>query len=149
MLHRGSFCGWGVLCRVMVILSAGGWFLSPARAQVLYGSIIGAVEDQSGAVVQGATVGITSKVTGQTRQTTTNDSGLYSLTNVLAGTYELKVTAAGFRPFTETDVVASINSVTRVDVRLEVGATTEQVTVIAGAALLRSDKADVHTDLNT
>jgi hypothetical protein len=99
--------------------------------------------------VQGATVGITSKVTGQTRQTTTNDSGLYSLTNVLAGTYELKVTAAGFRPFTETDVVASINSVTRVDVRLEVGATTEQVTVIAGAALLRSDKADVHTDLNT
>lgn len=121
----------------------------PVRAQVLYGSIIGAVEDQTGAVIQSATVTIHSQTTGQTRETVTNDSGLYSFANVLAGVYELKVTAAGFRPFTSTGVVASINEVTRINVKLELGATTEQITVGASAALLQSDKADVHVELNT
>ena len=70
------------------------------------------------------------------------------MTNVLAGTYQLKVTAAGFRPFVETNLAVTINNVARVNVKLEVGGTTEQVTVEASAALLQSDKADVHVELN-
>ena len=134
--------------RILVLLAIAGILVSPVRAQVLYGSIVGTVEDPSGAVVQGAVVSIVSKVTGQTRQAVTSEAGLYSISNVLAGTYELKVTKAGFRPFVETDVVATINSVTRVDVKLDVGATSEQVTVAASAVQLQSDTADVHVELN-
>ena len=74
--------------------------------------------------------------------------GMYSIDNVLAGTYQLKVTAAGFRPFVETNLAVTINNVARVNMKLEVGGTTEQVTVEASAALLQSDKADVHVELN-
>ena len=68
---------------------------------------------------------------------------------MLPGSYELKITAAGFRAYVETDVIASINNITRVSVKLEVGGTTEQITVAASAAMLQSDKADVHVELNS
>jgi hypothetical protein len=122
--------------------------ITPAQAQVLYGSMVGTVEDSTGATVPSATVTITSKESGQTRTATTNESGGYSIGNVLAGTYELKVSAAGFRTFVETDVAITINNVARVNVKLEVGGTTEQITVAASAALLQADKADVHVEIN-
>jgi len=110
---------------------------------------VGTVEDQTGAVIPGATVVISSKASGQVRTTTTTQAGQYTLVNVLPGTYILKVTASGFGPFTDSEVSASINNVTRVDVKLDVGGVTEQVSVAATAALLQSDKADVHVELNT
>src|SRR6266545_3814202 len=103
----------------VAVLASAVWVAQPVRAQVLYGSIVGTVQDRSGAVIQGAAVVLTSPATGQTRQTTTNDAGMYSLNNVLAGAYELKVTATGFRPYVQTDVAATINNVARLDVKLE------------------------------
>ena len=119
-----------------------------SQAQVLYGSVVGTVHDASGAVVPQAVVVISDKATGQVRETKTNDAGVYTFGNVLAGTYELRVTAAGFRTFETTGLVVTINNVTRVNVKLEVGSTSEQVTVAATAALLQSDKADIHVELN-
>src|SRR5690242_20192035 len=63
-----------------------------ASAQVLYGSLVGAVNDQNGAVIPGATVTITNKSTGQTREAATNESGEYSINNILPGDYDVKVT---------------------------------------------------------
>jgi hypothetical protein len=125
-----------------------GLFVSQSQAQVLYGSLVGTINDQSGAAVAGATVRITNKSTGVTRETTSNEAGLYSFSNVLPGSYDLNITHSGFRPVTRTDVAAIVNSVTRTDARLEVGATTEQITVSAAATLLQSDKADVHAELS-
>jgi hypothetical protein len=65
-----------------------------------------------------------------------------------AATYEVKVTAAGFRPFTRTNVIATINNVTRVDVQIEVGAGNQEITVVGSAAVLQTDTSDVHTNLN-
>ena len=122
---------------------------SSANAQVLYGSIVGSVQDPSGAMVVGADITITSKETGVTRETKSNEAGLYSFANVQAGTYDLKVTSQGFRTSTRTGVIAAINEVTRVELRLEVGATSEQVTVQAAASVLQTDKADVHVELTS
>ena len=119
----------------------------PAAAQVLYGSLVGAIEDQSGSVVPKATVTIINKATGLTRETAADDQGRFSLLNVVAGSYDLKVSAPGFRTITETDVTIAINSVTRRDLRLEVGAITEQVTVAAEAVLLQTDKSDVRHEI--
>ena len=118
-----------------------------ASAQVLYGSLVGTIQDQSGAVVPKAGVTITNKGTGMTRETAADDAGRFSLLNILAGAYDLKVSAAGFRTTTKTDIEVSINTVTRADMRLEVGAVSEQVTVAASAAVLQTDKSDVRHEI--
>ncbi|HXB73163.1 MAG TPA: carboxypeptidase-like regulatory domain-containing protein, partial [Candidatus Acidoferrales bacterium] len=75
----------------------------PATAQVLYGSVIGTITDQSDSVVPGATVTLTGKETGLTKEATSDVSGRYSLINVLPGHYDLKVVAKGFRTHLQTD----------------------------------------------
>ncbi len=141
--------GWYSLCVCLLTALLLAAMTQPAAAQVLYGSIVGSVEDQTGALVPKATVTVTHKTTGVSRETTTDEAGRYSLVNLLPGPYDLKVTAGGFRPFTQTDVAVSVNTVTRVDVRLEVGPVTEQVTVAATAATLQTDKADVRSEITS
>lgn len=120
-----------------------------ASAQVLYGSIIGSVEDASGGLVPGATVTVTNKGTGATREVTTDDAGRYSVASLLPGRYDVKITAQGFRTTTRTDVEVTANTVSRIDQRLEVGQLAEQVTVSASAVQLQSDKSDVRTELTS
>ena len=120
-----------------------------ASAQVLYGSIVGTVTDQTGAVVPKAGVTVTNASTGLSRQVTTDAAGYYSIPNLLEGTYDLSVSASGFKPLTQKSVNVLINTVTRVDVSLEVGAVTETVTVEASAALLQSTKGDVNVTLES
>ena len=119
----------------------------PASAQVLYGSIVGTVEDPTGAVVPGATVTLSNPATGLTREAKADDQGRYTIPNILPGSYEVKVASQGFRTSTRTGVDISINTVTRVDMKLEVGQMTEQVTVSASAVALQTDKSDVRTEL--
>src|SRR6266508_847729 len=92
----------------------------PGAAQVLYGTIVGNVTDASGAAVPGATVTITNKLTNVSRETITNEVGSYTLSNVLAGMYTVKVNLTGFKESTKTDVLVTLNNVTRIDVPLEV-----------------------------
>jgi Carboxypeptidase regulatory-like domain len=121
----------------------------PAAAQVLYGSVVGTVTDQSDAVIPDAVVALTNKQTGQARQAITDAGGRYSLGNVQPGIYDLKVTAKGFRTHAQMDLTVSPDTVGRVDVKLEVGQVNEQVTVEATAAVLQTDKADTHAEIET
>ena len=105
---------------------------SPASGQVLYGGITGTVTDSTGGTVPAATVTITHKETNLSRETVTNDSGIYTFTNVQAGAYDIKVSLSGFREFLQTNVPVSVNQISRVDVKLDVGALTETVTVQSG-----------------
>jgi hypothetical protein len=121
--------------------------IHPAEAQVLYGSILGSIEDQSGALIPRAAIVLTNKATGLTRETTSDDAGRYSILNVVPGTYDLKASASGFRPLVRESVEVSINTVTRMDMKLEVGAVAEQVTVAGTAVMLQTDKSDVRAEL--
>ncbi len=76
-------------------------------------------------------------------QATANETGYYSIPNLLEGVYDLSVTAPGFSPYTQKGVTVSINRVTRVDAAIELGAVTEQVSVEASTALLQTTKSDV------
>ena len=118
-----------------------------AHAQVLYGSVVGTVTDQSQALIPGATITITSKDTGVSRETTSDQGGRYSFGNVLPGNYDLKVVAKGFRTSAVNNVDVSPNTVGRVDLRLEVGQLTEQVTVEASTVELQTDKSDTHSEI--
>src|SRR3954447_26735355 len=120
----------------------------PARAQVLYGTVVGKVEDQTGAVVAKTLISLTNPAAGQSREATTDNEGRYSISNVVPGSYELTVAATGFRKYTQTGIEITINTVTRVDVRLEVGQVSETVSVAASAATLQTDKSDLHVELD-
>jgi outer membrane receptor protein involved in Fe transport len=121
----------------------------PLDAQVLYGSIVGQVEDQSGAAVPSAKITASNRATGFVREFTADEEGRYSIPNLLPGTYEVKAEAQGFRPALRTDIEVTINTVARVDMKLEVGAVTEQVTVSATAVVLQTDKSDVRSEIGT
>jgi hypothetical protein len=132
-----------LVCALLLLLA------QPAYGQVLYGSILGTVEDQSGAVVPNAAITITNNATGLARETQTDESGRYALNNVLDGSYNLTATAAGFRSIARTDVMVTINTVTRIAVRMELGALTEAVTVAASVSVLQTDKSEVRSELTT
>jgi hypothetical protein len=134
------------LCALTLV---GGLMAARGEAQVLYGSITGAVKDPSDAAIPGATVTATQKETNLSREATTNAEGLYSFTNVPAGTYTVKVALTGFREYQKTAVPVNAGEIARVDVKLEVGELTESVTVQSEARLLQTDKADVSTQLKS
>jgi hypothetical protein len=125
-------------------------FSAPAaKAQVLYGSVVGTVQDSSGGVVPGATVTITNRGTSQVRSASTNESGGYTFSNVLPGMYDLSVQADGFNAYLEEGVEVSINRVRRNNVTLSIGAVTEQVTVAASTLALQTEKTDVNAELTS
>ncbi len=118
-----------------------------ASAQVLYGSIIGTVTDQANAMVPRAVVTVKSLSTGLSRQVITDDAGYYSITNLAEGTYDLSVSAPGFKALTQKNVNVLINNVARLDLGLVVGAITETITVEATGAQLQTTKTDVNVNL--
>ena len=120
----------------------------PSQAQVLYGSIVGTVEDPSGASIPGAAITLTNTQTAATRDAKADEQGRYTLVSLIPGNYNLVVTAAGFRSLTRTGITITINSVTRFDSRLEVGQISEKVTVEASAAALQTDRSDTRTEIN-
>ena len=120
---------------------------SPAVGQVLYGSIVGNVTDETRGALPGAAVSIVHNESGATRDTVTDTSGAYRFTAVQSGTYTVTVKIDGFRTFTRRDVAVTLNSVARVDVGLQVGQLSETVTVSAERPLLQTDRAEVRSEL--
>ena len=123
--------------------------IHPVSAQVLYGSLIGTVTDPSGSVVPNAAVTITDKATGTVKDAASDGSGRYSFVNVPPGTYNLKVTAKGFKSYAKTDINVTPSSIGREDVSLDVGQATETITVSGTAVELQTDKADTHSVIET
>src|SRR5205085_1872010 len=79
--------------------------VKPVEAQVLYGSVVGTVEDPSGAIVPNVQVEATNRATGLSRATTSDDTGTFNIPNLQPGTYTLKLTAPGFRTMTREGVL--------------------------------------------
>jgi Carboxypeptidase regulatory-like domain len=88
-----------------------------ALAQVLYGSIVGNVTDQSGASIPRAVVEAKVFETNATFNTTTDEGGLYILTNIPPGTYDITISKPGFRAVDVRKIPVVINTPVRVDER--------------------------------
>ncbi|HEY6290425.1 MAG TPA: TonB-dependent receptor [Terriglobia bacterium] len=103
------------------------------------GTITGLVTDATGAVVPNVTVKVTNQATGVVYNLKTSTAGIYRITSVLPGTYAVQVTASGFRTFENKDLTLTVDQTLRVDVKLEVGAANQTVTVEAAAPLVNTD----------
>src|SRR4051812_44328656 len=106
------------------------------------GTLSGTITDPAGSVVPGATVIATNTATGVETTTTSTNTGTYTLPYLPAGTYKLRVTAAGFRTATAENIVLRVAQTQTADIKLEVGAITEQVTVSGRPELLEAGSAE-------
>lgn len=135
-----------MLCLAMLLLV--GAFSQFAQAQVLYGALVGRVEDQSGAVLPGAKITVTNKATGQQREAVADDSGSYAFRDLQVGAYDLTISQNGFKTYTKSGINISLNNVVREDVQMAVGGATETVTITAAAPILQTDRADVSNQID-
>src|SRR6202051_786453 len=94
-------------------------------------SVNGTVEDQTGAVVPGATVTLTNQATQQTRTATSSASGAYEFTELAPGSYNLTATAKGFKSASLTNVAVAAETPRTANVTLATGTANETVTVNA------------------
>lgn len=124
-------------------------FIKQANAQVLYGSIVGTITDQSGAVVPGASVTVINEQTGLTRSSKTSPSGTYQVLDIPPGLYKLSVSAGGFKTLARTGISISVGQANEQNVQLSVGAVSQQVTVSASAAQLQTQQTSVHTTITS
>lgn len=112
------------------------------------GTVRGTVTDANGAVLPNAAVQVTDKATGLSRDFTTNSEGNYEVPALKPGTYKVSVTATGFKT-TSMDAVVSGSDTVRADLKLEVGAQTENVIVVGGeAGIIEKDQPVLSTTLD-
>ena len=117
-----------------------------SSAQSIYGSIFGTVTDSSGAAIPNATVTVKDEAKGTVVTATANASGDYSVPHLIPDTYDLKVTAKGFKIFETKGISVQADTAPRIDPTLEVGAENTTVEVNADSQPeLKTDRADVAT----
>src|SRR5690348_13017931 len=116
-------------------------------AQVYYATLVGTVRDSSGGVISAATVAAKEISTGVESSVVTNATGDYRFDTLRPGKYQVKITAQGFKVSTIDNVELFVAQASRVDSVLQVGNTTETVTVSGEAPIVQTESAERGTVL--
>ncbi len=127
----------------LAVLLAAFFVMFAAHALAQEATIVGTVTDPSGAAVPNATITVTNVETGQVRNLTSSSDGQFVAPDLHIGRYTVRAQGAGFKVVEQTDIVLSVNDRARVDFKLQVGSTTEQVTVEAAAIAVQADNGEV------
>lgn len=115
-----------LLLAACVLLVAGSWVAAQATVS---GTISGTVTDPTGAVIPGVEVTISNQDTGVSRVVLTDDQGFYTAPNVPVGTYTVSAAMPGFKPAAVKDVKVDVRANRVINLVLEVGELTEEITV--------------------
>jgi hypothetical protein len=118
-----------------------------ARAQDIFGRIVGTITDISGAPIPGVTVTITNEGNKVQRGLTTDKNGYYVADAVEAGTYTVTVEKSGFRKSTKRGNVVSAGGRLTVDLSLQVGTVTETVVVTATGDAVNTTSGEISTTI--
>jgi hypothetical protein len=118
-----------------------GWLAVPLAYAQATGTIAGLVTDESGAVLPGVTIEVTSGATGQTRSAISGADGFFSVPLLQPGPYAVKGTLQGFRTFIREGITVTVESTSRVDMKLTVGRLEESVTVKGESPLVETAHA--------
>ena len=129
----------GVFVLSLVVLLA----CAPAFSQGNAGRILGAITDQTGGAMSGATVTIIDIQRNATRTLTADDSGEYNAPNLLPSTYTIRAEAKGFKTGERTNVLLEINQDLRVDLTLQPGEQTERITVTEALPMVETTNAEL------
>jgi hypothetical protein len=114
-----------------------------ALGQSVHGTLAGVVSDSTGAVIPGAKVSIVNSETAAAYSMMTTSAGVYHFEDVSLGKYTITVSATGFKTSITKEVLVQIGTVSAVDVTLEPGAVSDQVTVTSEGPTLETESSDV------
>jgi hypothetical protein len=107
------------------------------------GGLTGSIKDSTGAVVPGATVTLRNTATGELRTAVSGDDGLYRVTNLPRGTYDVTAELSGFRTVMQSGVLVTVGDTVRLDFALEIGTFGETVTVQSEALLINTEEGRI------
>jgi outer membrane receptor protein involved in Fe transport len=120
------------------------------HAQAVYGSIFGTVTDNTGAAIPNATITVTNVGKGISVNTVSNGEGGFTVEHLIPDDYDVKVEVQGFKSFLQKGITVSADTAMKVEAKLEVGGSSETVTVSADSIpVLKTDRADVSTVFDT
>ena len=119
------------LCVVFLLGSVG-------RTQTITATILGTVEDSTGAVIPGATVEVRNTDTGVTRTVEADARGNYVAPQLPLGNYQVQASSTGFKVQIRTGITLTVGQAATIDLVLEVGDVTESVTVTGEAPLVET-----------
>ena len=128
------------ICACLLVL----WVsVGSLHAQTTNGSIQGTVTDPNGGAVSGASVTGRNLDTGLTQTTSTTDAGIYSLPNLPPGRYSVVVEAPGLKRYSQEGVTVLTGTTVSLDIPMQVGGVSENVTVIADASQLQTATSEI------
>lgn len=133
------------LTRSLILLTLLLFAWHPLMAQTNNGGIAGTILDSSGAAVSGAEVTATGAETHTVYTTTSSSTGAYRFLNLVLGTYDISVTAQGFKTAEVKGIVVQIETVASLDVTLQAGEVKETLTVVADAPHIQSETSEMGT----
>src|SRR5271157_1060338 len=111
----------------------------PLAAQTPSASIVGRVTDASGGVVPGVAIQVTNLDTNQTYRGASNGAGDYTVPYLNPGRYTMEATARGFTTYRQTGFTLEVDQEQRLDIKLEVGSTSQTVTVVEKPETLNTE----------
>ncbi|MEO7189837.1 MAG: carboxypeptidase regulatory-like domain-containing protein [Vicinamibacterales bacterium] len=141
-------CTWVSPARILARLTLTGLALSLAStvfAQSVSGTILGTVTDATGAIVAGAKVTVLNEGTGLTRRVVADSTGEYTAPSLPTGRYVVTAELTGFKSVTLTNIVVGVDQRVRIDVKLEIGAMSESVSIKADTPLLQTSSSELGT----
>jgi hypothetical protein len=150
MIGRAISSGSRALCRILLALTIAA-VITPmtASAQSVSGTILGTVTDASGSVVPSAKVTVVNEGTGLTRTVQADSKGEFTVPSLPTGRYTVIAELAGFKTLTLSNVELGVDQRARMDLKLDVGAMTESVSVEATSPLLQTSSSELGTTVTT
>ena len=139
--NSGMTIGMRKMCRLLTLIFTSLLLCVPLFSQGNAGTLVGTVLDQSGGVIEGATVTILDVQRGISRLLTTDDAGAYHAPNLLPGTYTVRAEAKGFRSVERPNILLQVGSEIRVDLTLSPGEQAQTITVTEQVPLVETTNA--------
>ncbi|MGI8989499.1 MAG: TonB-dependent receptor domain-containing protein [Bryobacteraceae bacterium] len=126
-------------CKGLLVFAGLALLVAPAFSQEFRASISGQITDASGAAISGAKITVTSVERNTASDAVSNNKGIYLVQFLLPGQYTLAVSSSGFKSYLQRGIALEAANHANVDVRLEIGAYTDRVTVTGDAPLLETE----------
>src|SRR5215471_16537004 len=106
-------------------------------------AINGSITDPAGGFVPAATVKLKNSSTGLTREAQSNEAGQYEITPLPVGEYSVTISKAGFKDTTISDIDLRYAETRTIDAKLELGSTSDTVSVTAAAEIVNRTNAEI------
>jgi len=130
-----------IILAALVLMCA---FAAPAAfAQQTTGNINGRITDDQGAAVPGVTVTATNSATGFSRTDVSDGEGLYRLTGLQVGTYDVTADLSGFKKIDNKGIVVNVGQTLGIDFGMKVASVSETITVTGDTPLIETTSSSV------